>query len=378
MKRLFVLLLACALLCALAAPALADVAYLPRDRFIESHWEDCSYLNRWYYANGAEGYVLAHKTPDSAEATPLPNGGKYYISNVYRGEWGVLEYDPDTLKNALYNGSVSGWVRMSDMLPDYDADAFYRDHQSEIVTDGDVELEIRSDETVFLYKYPGSGIVTDELSGSWAGEPLWFNILFTDPAGRQWGYCDYYYGHRDFWVCLDDPYNGALAPDENCVTIVTRAAAEPAPDVPTPTPTPAPTEAPKPTEVPATPAPTVAPTPTEAPKPTEAPVPVPTEAPKPTEEPVPAPTEEPEPTEAPAPTEAPKPEPSPAPSEAPAPVPTATPGKTIELTPPADQATLDQAAKDNRGSGPYIAAGSAAVVVVAAAVLISALRKKKK
>ena len=39
MKRLFTLLLACALLGALAAPALADVAYMPRDRFLEKHWQ---------------------------------------------------------------------------------------------------------------------------------------------------------------------------------------------------------------------------------------------------------------------------------------------------------------------------------------------------
>ena len=142
MKRLIMILLSAALLLTLALPLAADVAYLPRDNFIEKHWEDCKYENRWYYTNGAEGYVLAHKTPESSEATPLPNGGKYYISNVYKGEWGVLEYDPDTLENKLYNGSVSGWVKMSEMLADYDVDAFYRDHRSEIVTDGDAELEI--------------------------------------------------------------------------------------------------------------------------------------------------------------------------------------------------------------------------------------------
>jgi hypothetical protein len=343
MKRLFTLLLACLLLCALAVPALADVAYLPRDSFLEKHWDDCRYENRWYYANGPEGYVLAHKTPDSAEATPLPNGGKYYISNVYRGEWGVLEYDKETLANNLGSASISGWVRMSEMVADYDADAFYRDHQSEIVS-GEVELEIDSDSTVYLYKYPGSGIVTDELSGSWAGEPLLFNTLFTDPAGRQWGYIGYYYGHRDFWVCLDDPANDALPPDENRVTIVTLAP----------------------------PTPTAAPDPTDVPVPTAAPTPAPTDAPAPEPTPSEAPAETPTPTAAPVET----PDKPTVPSETPAP--TAAPGKTVELTPPADKETLDQAAKDNRGAGPYIAAGAAAVVVIAAAVLISTLNKKKK
>ena len=108
MKRLFSLLLLIALLCAPVLPAAADVAYMPRDNFLEKHWDDCRYESRWYYANGAEGYVLAHKTPDSKEATPLPNGGKYYISNIYKGEWGVLEYDPDTLEKEYRRDKDAG------------------------------------------------------------------------------------------------------------------------------------------------------------------------------------------------------------------------------------------------------------------------------
>ena len=26
---------------------------------------------------------------------------------------------------------------------------------------------------------------------------------YVDEAGRKWGYCGYYYGSRNFWVCLD-------------------------------------------------------------------------------------------------------------------------------------------------------------------------------
>ena len=309
MKRVLSLCILAALALALALPAAADVAYLPRDNFLEKHAKDCSYENRWHYTNGAEGYVLAHKTPDSAEATPLPNGRKYYISNVYKGEWGVLEYDPDTLDNDLRNGSVSGWVKMSEMVADYDNDAFMADHAAEIRSE-EATLEWEAHEPVYSYKYPGSGEVRETLERGWFGqEPeLFFNQCFTDPAGRTWGYCGYHYGHRNLWVCLDDPYNGALPPDENCVTIVTRAAAG------------------------------------ETPKETAAPEE--TEAPAPVSEATPAPT----------------------------PVPG---GRTVELTPPADDATLKQAEKDNRGNGPAIAAGGAGVVVVAAAVLYTTLRKKK-
>ena len=351
MKRFSAVVLLCALLRALAAPALADVAYLPRDDFVEKHWAECSYENRWYYTNGAEGYVLAHTTPGSATATPLPNGMKYYISNVYRDEWGVLEYDPDTLENALWDQSASGWVRMSEMVPDYDADAFYRDHRAEIDTDGDALLELGPEDTVCLYKYPGSGVVTNSVDGGWFGDGIRFNTLFTDPAGRRWGYCNYYYGYRDFWVCLDDPFNDALPPDENCVTIVTSTAPRPTPE-PTTAPTVAPTA--EPTATPTT-EPTAEPMATPTAEPTAEPTAVPTAAPsaEPTAEPTATPTDAPAPTAAPA-------------------------GRVIELTPPADDATMQQAAKDNRGNGPWLIAGGAAVVVIAAAVLVATLRKRKK
>ena len=33
------------------------------------------------------------------------------------------------------------------------------------------------------------------------------HIIFTDDEGRDWGYVSYFYGFRDFWVCLNDPSN---------------------------------------------------------------------------------------------------------------------------------------------------------------------------
>lgn len=226
MKRFFFILLCAALL--LAVPAAADVAYMPRDDFLEKHWKDCEYVSRWYWTNGGEGYVLAHKTPDSAEATPLPNGEKYYISSVYKGKWGVLEYDRDTLENKLSGGSsVSGWVLMSGMTADYDASAFEADHGREFGYDT-VTVSFEG-ENVYIYKYPGSGEMVYELEQSFFREPISFSPTFTDPAGRKWGFCPYHYGLKSFWICLDDPHNAALPPDENCVTIVTRPAAAPAP-----------------------------------------------------------------------------------------------------------------------------------------------------
>ena len=351
MKRFFTLLLACLLLAALAAPALADVAYMPRDNFYEKHYKECSYLSRWYWTNGPEGYVLAHKTPGSAEATPLPNGGLYYVSYLYNDRWGVVEFDKDTLEHSSSAGNASGWVDIHEMVADYDNDAFEADHRAELNSGAQVELKLEFDDVAYGYKYPGSGIVTKEFSGqTYWRDPFLLSPLFTDPAGRTWGYVGYNYGRHNCWICIDDPFNGALAPDENAVTFVAAAA----PTTPEP------------------PAPTEAPTPTAAPTP-EPPAPTAAATVAPTAEPTAAPDPTPEPTKAPEAAEGTKPTESTVPSETPAPA-----GKTVELTPPADKETLDQAAKNNRGSGPYIAAGAAAVVIVAAAVLAATLKKKKK
>ena len=366
MKRFFTLLLACLLLGALAAPALADVAYMPRDNFYEKHYQECSYLSRWYWTNGPEGYVLAHKTPGSAEATPLPNGGLYYISYLYNDRWGVVEFDKDTLEHRSSAGNASGWVDIYEMVADYDNEAFEADHRAELNSSAQAELKLEFDDVAYGYKYPGSGIVTKEFSGqTYWRDPFLLSPLFTDPAGRTWGYVGYNYGRHNCWICIDDPFNGALAPDENAVTFVA-AAAPTTPEPPAPTEAPTPTAAP--TQEPAT-APDATSSATKDPDATSSATRDPDAASSATKDPDAASSA----TKAADSAEAARPDKPTAPEETPAPA-----GKTVELTPAADRETLDKAAKDNRGSGPYIAAGAAAVVIVAAAVLVATLKKKKK
>lgn len=189
MKRFVFLIALAALLAALAMPAAADVAYMPRDDFLMKHMEECRYENRWYYTNGEEGYVLAHKSPESADATPLPNGNRYLITNIYQGSWGVLEYDPKTLENSEASGCVAGWVELEQMVAEYDNTAFRADHAAEL-TEYDEQLKLAKDQTAYAYKYPGSGVVIAEISGEWS-EAISFQQAFTDPAGRKWGYCGY-------------------------------------------------------------------------------------------------------------------------------------------------------------------------------------------
>ena len=229
MKRLFTALLALMLLCALAVPALADVAYEPDDRFYKHHAGDCKYEHRSYFTNGADGCVLAYGSPTGDAEAVLPNGLGFWIYYTYDrlGErWGYLEYDPDDpASHENWRDCVPGWVKLADMTADYDYRAFEAEHGSEISA-ADVRLEASRGSTVFCYKYPGSGLVTDKIKVDWVTvDGPSFTRVFTDSAGRDWGYIGYYCGYRNIWVCIDDPCNPELPPDENYRAVNTVPAA---------------------------------------------------------------------------------------------------------------------------------------------------------
>ena len=219
MKRTCCFLLALLLTMALAAPALADIAYEPRDDFYEKHRKDCDYENRVWYTNGGEGYVTVYGSPTGGAKTAIANGVSFYVSYTYDvGRWGCIEYDPDTQQNAFQN-TVSGWVKMEEMVCDYDSRAFVEDHADELVVgERSLQPDPEAGEALYTYTYPGSGIVRTTMNVNNIGrEEIRFSQVFTDPAGRDWGYCGYHYGIRELWVCLDDPYNGELEADENFV-----------------------------------------------------------------------------------------------------------------------------------------------------------------
>lgn len=230
MKKYLRVALGLLLVLTLAVPALADVLYEPNDDFYEKHYRDCDYENRVYYTNGNHGYVTVYASPTGSGRDAIANGVAFLIYWTYDGgKWGCIEYDPDS-RQAAYQNSVSGWVKMSDMVCDYDSQAFMDDHSGEFVgEERSFQPDRTEGEAVYAYKYPGSGVVRDKMDWDmiWS-EPLSFSAVFTDPAGREWGYCGYHYGFRDFWVCLSDPYNGALAADENYVDPL--ASATPAAD----------------------------------------------------------------------------------------------------------------------------------------------------
>ena len=223
MKRLIIIQLLTLLLCALAIPAAADLVILPDNNFYKSHRSECVSEDRAYYANGLEGYVFAHTSPESNDGKPLRNGTVFYVSNIYQDRWGLVAYNTRTMdrQNMSESNRAYGWVDLNEMVADYDDVSFAADHAAEIV-ETNLELDTGLFGSAACYKYPGSGIVVDRPEIGWIRRNLTeFTAQFVDPAGRTWAYAPKSYNHRDaWWICIDAPNDASLPPDENCVEIV--------------------------------------------------------------------------------------------------------------------------------------------------------------
>ena len=258
MKRIGTVLLALCLSFLLAMSAFADVIYEPDDDFLQKHEDECYYENRVYIASGENGYASAKKNPTSKKAEwEIPNGTEIYISFVWDqdGGWGLKD--------------SHGWISMDELTVKYDGISFAQEHGGEFLYLDEWEfIDLTGRDCLHLWRYPGDTEPFNTLSGSgedywwgWPPEEMSVNTIYEDPAGRRWGYVNYYYGLRDFWVCLTAPDDASLGGGEPA----------PQPVEVSPTEAPAPTEEPVPTEAPmptVSPAPTVTPA---APQPTELP-----------------------------------------------------------------------------------------------------------
>jgi len=204
MKKIITVLLALALCLGMGTAVFADVAYEPDDSFYRKHWDECDYESRTYITNGAEGYAIVYSSPTGDAQDVIPNGKSFYVSWTWKGEWGCIEYDPETLASDY--GGTSGWVRMTDVTPEYDSECFRRDH-AEDISEESLTLMIKAGEEYFGYKYPGSGLVTATL-GDFSGDAyttVYIDGVYTDADGGRWGYVGYFFGMRNFWINLDTP-----------------------------------------------------------------------------------------------------------------------------------------------------------------------------
>lgn len=231
-RRICVLFMLFAL--ALSFAAFADVAYEPyNDDFYEKHRDECEYENRVWIVNGSDGHVVGCTSPTGSASQVFPNGREYYVSYTWDDGstvWGCIEYDPASLESA-WRDAESAWVDMSSMVPRYDSEAFMDDHAAQL-QDTERIMKVGLDDKIIAYRYPGSGIVTDTLEnwGGDVGQSLVLGSIYTDAEGREWGRVGYYYGIRDVWVCISEPFAELPAGAEYTEREIIPASDEPAMD----------------------------------------------------------------------------------------------------------------------------------------------------
>lgn len=182
--------------------ARADIIYEPwDDPFYEEHREECEYVSRTYTANGPNGDVTVYESPESDwKEKVIANGEKLWISYTYEAAdgvlWGCCEF---------WDEDIIGWVPMDYLVVVYDGISFDEEYGDQFVNeDGQLDTRYRG-QTIYFWTYPGcreSSWYTLPADADWMPE---YRVLYTDADGRTWGKLTYFMGHRDSWICLDDP-----------------------------------------------------------------------------------------------------------------------------------------------------------------------------
>lgn len=199
-------------------PAQADLIWEPNDSFYEQKREDCVYNNRSYTANGKDGAVAILKEPESEETVAtIHNGNEFYVSFVYTdkqgAEWGVVEFNPDgsgNLAETDYSKAISGWVRMADMTVIYDYISFAEDHQDEFKPYTGNYDEFKTSSTLVFWRYPGSGVIVSQVDEFEIGDYFSMTHTYTDAESKLWGFVEYFYGHRNVWICISNPSGAGI------------------------------------------------------------------------------------------------------------------------------------------------------------------------
>lgn len=215
-RRLFTCLLALALVLALAPAARADVAWEPDNSFYERHAGECSYENRAYQANGAEGFVTAWNAPNgSGVEAQFENGERLWVYWRWK-DWGCVSRWED-------GKETSGWIPLADLALTYDYIAFEEEYGDRIQPYNNEFADYDGDDTVVnFYEYPGApefkeSRPTDrdygdmELLTGKADGNSYIQSVFVDENGLTWGFVGYWFGSLNGWFCLDDPDLGETA-----------------------------------------------------------------------------------------------------------------------------------------------------------------------
>lgn len=190
-----------------ALPVQADLIWEPQDSFYEEHSSECEYVSRIYTANGPDGEVILYESPVSARVVDRwENGFTAYISFTYKDGsgtvWGVYGE----------SGARTGWMPMEYMDVVYDSISFEEEFAADIAQQsGELDGQYLG-RNVWFWSYPGDAEGYESEIRDHVPE---YYMTYADSQGRTWGKVGYYFGHRNFWICLDQPDAAfdALYPD---------------------------------------------------------------------------------------------------------------------------------------------------------------------
>ncbi len=198
-KTLLVFILSLLLITAVALPAAADVIIEPDDSFYSLHKKECVYSPRSYILNSEVGHVYLYKNPKSSFTVEgFPNGKQVYVAYLYTNP------DDGTVWGHFND---QGWFRMSDLSVIYDSTSFFEEYNEDIVSEpvGTYTYDPNDTREVVFWNYPGGKVVRQGEAGFDLAESS--GSFYVDDAGNEWCHIGYYYGHRNIWVCLSDPYS---------------------------------------------------------------------------------------------------------------------------------------------------------------------------
>ena len=180
--------------------AYADAIFEPQNSFYEQHRSQIVYLGRRFVARSEDGNATVWRSPDM----------EYQSGIIRNGEHALVEY------TCLYNGEYwgltsgfSGWVRMDQMLVEYDFISFSEEHSDEFYNYTGDFGRIKETRSAVAWPWPGADAPISTFDNLEL-DNLSISHVYLDAYGREWGFVSYLYRSSDVWFCLSEPLNSAI------------------------------------------------------------------------------------------------------------------------------------------------------------------------
>ena len=183
-----------------SVPAYADIIYEPNDDFYQQHIDECETTYYWKtYKVISDSAVLIVRSPEDDTVVGEYKPGVFFSTNTsYQSGDTIWYYLTD-----FDHPDKAGWISNAGIEQIYDTDCFTEDHISEL--QGTVKLDIKKLKEITFCAYPGGHQIDTRILQNQTDETLTCEGSYTDREGKVWGYCGYFYGPVNGWVCLDDP-----------------------------------------------------------------------------------------------------------------------------------------------------------------------------